>query len=57
MASHDSQNVEQIRHGTRFTVTGLPQIENVFSRTSLGGKVVDVPVESITHTFIKIDKQ
>ena len=57
MASHDSQNVEQIRHGTRFTVTCLPQIENVFSRTSLGGKVVDVPVESITHTFRKIDNQ
>ena len=24
LASHDSQNVEQISHGTRLTVTGLP---------------------------------
>ena len=40
LASHDSQNIEQ----SVTALDSLPQVENVFSRTSLGGKVVDLPV-------------
>jgi hypothetical protein len=49
LAAHDSEDVQQVRNGAGFAMTGFPQIQNVIRRTGLGGEVIDVPVGPATN--------
>jgi len=46
LASHHPEDVQQIRHGTHFSMTGFPQIDDVIRRAVFRREIVDVPIDA-----------